>query len=282
MQPRHNAFMKLVMPILLILVVATFGGIALANSPPENVEPSKKKYLTAEEEAARWPSQVARDEMGPLMVQRGPGKAGYSFWNRNLYRRLEDSSFMIYRAYVRRDIYDQKELDEGRTLFLQEFAKANPACILILAYDDDTVLPIAYRLNDRGVYERQPADVAKSLVDQTRAPNGKDISLRDMAEMFDHYEPYYFCRLYTREGRSLHSLSPPKSRHAGGFHSGTGRVLTARKTLLRPDDRRRRHPRLFPFDAQRHVSPLPWPHVRSARHACDSRQHGTSDPGHDR
>ena len=186
--------MKLILFILPILVIATLD-TTVAEMSPEHQEPSKKKYLTAEEEAARWPGQVARDEMGPLMVQRGPGKVGYSFWNRNLYRRLDDSSFMIYRAYVRRDIYDQKELDEGRTLFLQEFAKENPVWILILAYDDDTVLPIAYWLNDRGVYERQPADVAKSLVDRTRAPNGKDISLRDMAEMFDHYEPYYFCRL---------------------------------------------------------------------------------------
>lgn len=83
------------MHILLILVVATIGGIALADSPPENKEPSKKKYLTAEEEAARWPGKVARDEMGPLMVQRGPGKVVYSFWNPEVEKRLFDRTFMI-------------------------------------------------------------------------------------------------------------------------------------------------------------------------------------------
>lgn len=87
---------------------------------------------------------------------------------------------------------------------MRDFKKENIAWILILAYDDDTVLPIAYRLNDRGLYERQPADVAKSLVDPTSASNGKDISLRYMAEMFDSdVASDYFCRFYTREGRFI-------------------------------------------------------------------------------
>ena len=196
--------MKLILLILPILVIATLG-MTVAETPPENVEPSMKKYLTAEEETARWPSQVARDEMGSLMVQRGPGKVVYSLWNAKVDEcLLFEDTFMVTNAYVYGDLYTQQEFDEGRQIFLSEFAKKNPVWILILAYDDDTVLPIAYQLNDRGNYERQPADVAKSLVDRTRAPNGKDISLREMAEAFDSdVASDYFCRFYTREGRYI-------------------------------------------------------------------------------
>ena len=193
--------MKLILLILPILVIATLG-MTVAETPPENVEPSMKKYLTAEEETARWPNQVARDEMGPLMVQRGLGKVVYSFWNPEVEKRLFDRTFMIAEVYVFRNLYDQEKLDKARELFLRDFKNGTIAWILILAYDDDTVLPIAYRLH-RGVYERQPADVAKSLVDQTRAPNGDDLSLRDIADMFDSYESNYFCRFYTREGRYI-------------------------------------------------------------------------------